>query len=281
MGLPDTMLALACMIAFAIGFWLLINRLTPFDDGAEYRDKNNSAYALRRGGILVGQAIAMSSAISIYGANQTAANFGWFLLALAWICVALMVSMFAVDKLVLVRVDNLKLLREGNLAVGFTEAGAYIGIGMILGSSLIGSGHSMLTTMASAVVFFLLGLLLICAAFWLLELATPYRLHDWLVAGKTTAGIETGLALVAISYAASPSVAGDVVSWGASLSGFGLTALVSVVLLIGSWLLVERFGPGHGAQQTHEQDNVAMSVARSAFIVMLSIAVNAAIVNVL
>jgi uncharacterized membrane protein YjfL (UPF0719 family) len=122
-------------------------------------------------------------------------------------------------------------MREGNTAVGVVEAGFYLGLGLILNGSLIGSSPDWQTGLASTVVFAVLGLLVVIGVYFLHDLVTRGVVRRGIAAGSLPAAFEIAGILVAVSLVVRVGVAGDFTGWGAGLAAFAATAVIAVVTL--------------------------------------------------
>lgn len=69
--------------------------------------------------------------------------------------------------------------RNGNAAIFLSSA--LLGVGAIVFTSIITTYDDMVTGLASTAIFGVLGLLLMAAAFWVVDLLTPGRLGELLV----------------------------------------------------------------------------------------------------
>lgn len=260
-GIVDAIVIIALMGMAIFALTKVWNAITPFDDRAEIHERGNYAYALQRGGLIVGQAVAMAAAVSTYDpANMLAATL-WLVGEFAYIGVALIVTRFVLDKVVLPTVDNTELLRKGNLGVAFMEAAFYIAVGLLLGGSLTGSAATVGLTVASSVVFFLLGLLALVAYWWAYELLTPGNsIRGRLIDGSTGAGIESAGVLLAAGIIIQRGVAGDFSSWGSDIGAFASVSLIGLVLMILAQLALNKFGPGVRLKDARNDDSVAHHV---------------------
>ena len=238
-----TLPGVAVVIFYVVVLWGVFDLMTPFNDREELFRKNNLAYLLQRLGLVAGQVIAMLAVIPDFDVDHPWESAGWLLLEGLWVAIALITARWFIDWVILRKTKNQELLLKGNLGVGIAEAGAYVGIGLLLGGSLTGTAETAWLSLASTVIFYLLGLLFVAAVFWLYELATPYHLRRNLEEGSVPAGIELAGVFVAACVAVQVGVAGDFESWGSDLVWFFVTALIALLLLGIIWgasLLLER-----------------------------------------
>lgn len=226
-SLPSVLIVLLYVIAL----WFTFDRMTRFNDRNEIVFKGNLAYLLQRLGLVAAQVIAMLAVIPGYDPAHIWTSLGWLLAEGLWVFVALVLARWFVDWLILPKIKNEELLLKHNLGVGLAEAGAYIGIGILLAGSLTGNASNLGVTVASTVVFYALGLLLVTAVFWLYEWVTPYSLRTLLQQGDVAAGIELAGVFVATALAVRVGVAGDLETWGSALAWFAITAAAAIVTL--------------------------------------------------
>jgi uncharacterized membrane protein YjfL (UPF0719 family) len=234
-ALPPTLPLVVLVLTSALALWWIINWLTPFDDEEEMFTQNNVAYTLQRVGILAGFCIALLPVISDYDKEHILPSLGWLSLEAIWVGAILLMVRRVVDTTLLPKVSNTSALKNGNLAVGIAECGAYLAAGLITGAALVGSANSTWLSVFSSTVFALLGIGLV----GLVVLLAPYQLrerieHEQVASAYLLVGLLIGSALVV-----RVGVAGDFTSWSDSLVAFSATALLAVVTLLISWWLVD------------------------------------------
>lgn len=239
-NLGHAALILGIVALFVGGGWHLLNALTHFDDNAELFQRHNGAYLAQRLGISGAQVIGMLPAIGHYDKAYPLASAAWLAAESAFVLAAVLLARPVVDWLVLPKVKNAKLLHEGHLAVGVTEAGFYLGVGFVVNGALTGDAGSWGAYVASTAGFYLLGLALVAGVFWLHELVTPYHLRDKIAEGSLPAAVEVAGVLTALGIVVRQGVAGDFDTWGASTARFGATVLFAVAVLYAFRWLIDR-----------------------------------------
>jgi len=276
-----TLPGVAVVIFYVVVLWWVFDLMTPFNDREELFRKNNLAYLLQRLGLVAGQVIAMLAVIPDFDVDRPWESAGWLLLEGLWVAIALITARWFVDWVVLRKTKNQELLLKGNLGVGIAEAGAYVGIGLLLGGSLTGTAETAWLSLASTVIFYLLGLLFVAAVFWLYELVTPYHLRRNLEEGSVPAGIELAGVFVAACVAVQVGVAGDFESWGSDLVWFFVTALIALLLLGLIWgvsLLLERAFWHVTKEQRTLTPTVTVATLRSGMMILAGV-VTATVLN--
>ena len=272
-GTPDWLIVLAVVAFWVTVLWHVLNAITPFNDHQEI-GRGNVAFAAQRCALVAAQVIAMRATFVGYDSTDKLSSFVWMMIEGLWVFIAILVSRYAVDWIVLPGIDNTELIRQGNGGVAAVEVGSYLGIGFILAGSLTGGAHTFALSLLSTVAFYLLGLLFVLAIFWLHELVTPYNLRDHLKQGSLTAGIEVGSLILAMSVVVSVGVAGDFTGWAIGIQAFLLTSVISVVLLYPSRWILNKFGPGQRDRDIQNgTEHVAAAAVSGTMLVVMGFAV--------
>lgn len=179
--------------------------------------QGNMAISIRRIGLYTGTAIAMYSSIN-----------GWMMQLIdgitivAFMLIALMIS----EKIILPSFNNIEALGKGNVAVGFTEAGLFIGTGIIASGSFSGEGPWI-----SSIVFFALGQIVLLTAIRLNEIFHKGTLKE-IENGNTSAGIMVGGLLIAYALILKSAIQGPFNGWVVDIESFFLSAAYGGLLLI-------------------------------------------------
>lgn len=216
-------------------------RTKEFDDDVHI-DDGNIAVGLRRGGLYLGIAIALSGAVD--GSSK-----GFFLDLIQLLIDGLIItgfmfsSRFINDFIMLgnmnndeeciktfVQPDGTKVV--GNTAVGMVEAGMYIATGFILNGSISGTGGTFIQGIASAVLFFIMGQLALLIFGFLYELITPFNVRNEIKDNNLAAGIGLGGILIALGIILMSSISGPFTGWANDLAGFCVYAIYGIVMLL-------------------------------------------------
>lgn len=216
-------------------------RTKTFDDDVHI-DDGNIAVGLRRAGLYIGIAIALSGAVK--GPSN-----GFFLDLSLLLFDGLIItgfmfsSRFINDFIMLgnisnddeciktfIRPDGSKTV--GNTAVGMVEAGMYIATGFILNGSFSGVGGTFFQSMASAVLFFIIGQITLLFFGFLYELVTPFNVRNEIKKNNLAAGIGLGGILIALGIILMSSISGPFTGWGNDIASFGIYAVYSIVMLL-------------------------------------------------
>ena len=237
--------ALTYVIVGIFFIWLVKRvddwRTKEFDDDAHI-DDGNVAIGLRRAGLYLGIAIALSGAMD--GSSK-----GFFLDVIQLLVDGLIItgfmfsSRFINDFIMLSNINNdeecIKVFQQpdgkevvGNTAVGMVEAGMYIATGFILNGSLSGAGGSFFQSVASAVLFFILGQTTLLIFGFLYELITPFNVRNEIKNNNLAAGIGLGGILMALGIILMSSISGPFTGWVNDLIGFGIYAVFGIIMLL-------------------------------------------------
>lgn len=228
---PFAFMRLVLLACFVMIFWRVLNAITKFDDEAELVVSRNWAFLAQRMGIVSAFIIGSWPAVVRDRGEDHFIDYVWQGAETLWVLVALLAASVVVDRVVLAQVHNTTAIRDGNLALGLTEAGFYVGLGFILSGSLTGSSSTWQQGLASTVVFGILGLAVMVAVYWLHELITPWHLRDNIRDGNVTAALEVAGILAALGVVVRIGVAGDFTGWRDGFVAFTATVIVAVFTL--------------------------------------------------
>ena len=237
-GLGDYAIAglkLLIVAAFIVLAWGLINKITKFDDHHALFEERNTAYALQRGGLVLGQAIALTSLISVK--DDTWADLAWLLLGGVWILALLL----GVRQLLPYLVPFDPEAGQTTVSVGLVHGAFYTASGLIIGAGLTGSAPSLATAIASMFVFTLLGLAVLAGAYLGNGMVRPYRLAERVRAGNLAAGLISSGFLVALVLVLHNAIAGEFTGWASGLIGFAVTALIALAVFYLLCVAVDRW----------------------------------------
>ncbi len=224
-------------------------RTKEFDDDVHI-DNGNAAVGLRRTGLYLGVAIALSGAMA--GGSK-----GFFpdiaqLFIDGLIITGFMFSCrFINDFIMLGNMNNdHECIKEfidtdgktcvGNTAVGMVEAGMYIATGFILNGSVSGGGGNVAQGIASAVLFFVLGQLALLAFGLLYEMVTPFNVRQEIKDNNLAAGIGLGGILIALGIILKSSISGPFTGWVSDIKGFAIYTVFGIIMLLIFRAVVDR-----------------------------------------
>lgn len=243
-------------------------RTKEFDDDVHI-DDGNVAVGLRRAGLYLGIAIALSGAMD--GSSK-----GFFLdliqlLIDGFIITGFMFSSrFINDFIMLGNINNdeecIKTFTApdgtqatGNTAVGVVEAGMYIATGFILNGAISGTGGTFVQGIVSAVLFFIVGQMALLIFGFLYELITPYNVRNEIKGNNPAAGIGLGGILIALGIILMSSISGPFTGWASDMASFVIYAVYGIVMLLIFRVVVDKLllPTTNIATEVEEDKNVA------------------------
>lgn len=238
-GLGDFALAglkLLIFTAFIVLAWSLINKITSFDDHHALFEERNTAYALQRGGLVLGQAIGLSSLIATRSNNELG-DFAWLIGGGIWVTGLFLLLRLVLAKLIPFRIDA----EHRTVSVGLARGAFSIASGLVIGAGLTGSAPSLGTALTSTVVFTTLGLAVLIGVYLLNGMVSPYLLNMRVREGSVSAAMIAGGFLVAFGLVLHNAIAGDFHGWLSGLIGFAITAVVAMLVFYLLCFAVDRW----------------------------------------
>jgi uncharacterized membrane protein YjfL (UPF0719 family) len=251
-------------------------RTKDFDDDVHI-DDGNVAIGLRRAGLYLGIAIALSGAMD--GSSK-----GFFLDLIQLLIDGLIItgfmfsSRFINDYMMLGNINNdkecVKIFKQpngekivGNTAVGMVEAGMYIATGFILNGSISGTGGTFIQGIVSAGLFFIVGQLTLLIFGFLYELITPFNIRNEIKKNNLAAGIGLGGILIALGIILRSSISGPFTGWTSDLASFSIYAIYGIVMLLIFRTVVDKLllpTTDIATEVTEDQNVAALIVVESA-----------------
>lgn len=237
----EMMLAIAAMVGNGVAYMVVAytfiygNKLAAdfwakgkgFDVDYAIEEESNLAAALRRGGLYLGLMIGMYGVIS-GPSDGLVADMAAIILYGAIVSVFFLGARIFNDFVLLGHMSNTSEVKNGNVAVGWVEAGGFVATGIIAMSSMMGEGGGWYT----AVGFFIVGQLLLLLVSVVYEVVTPWSVRDEISKGNPAAGLKLGGLMVAIAVAIHGAIATDFVSWQYNLSILAVEGVIAVVLMM-------------------------------------------------
>lgn len=222
-------------LGVVIGITLIVKFLTDKTHGVEecYRPYN-PAYGLRVTSAMVAATLALSGALN----GVTSETYLAYLITLVRdgvvISFVLMVVQAINEWLIVTGVDNSKAICERNMSVAITEVGGNVAAGILAYGAFHGGINGQLIP---ALVFLALGLGVLVFTFHAFDYFHPADLLGGVRKGDLPSGIVSAAILISISLVLKTAIAGEFVSWGASLYGFFGAAILGLGLLtVVHWL---------------------------------------------
>lgn len=239
----ETLESMATGVAYVVlGVVLLIvakiikDLLTPFKIDEHLTGKDNPALGLTMVGYFAGVMIVFIGSVigpdldDTLSLGELVAVIGVDVLYALGGIIALNVGRWVVDKLVLTQFSTVKeIIEDRNVGTGAVEFGCYIATALVIAGAIQGQGGGPL----SAVVFFILGQLVLVVFARLYQGFTRYDIHAQIEQDNVAAGVALGLSMIAIGVIVLKGASGDFLSWGENLTWFGIDALLGFVVLLG------------------------------------------------
>lgn len=224
-------------------------RTKNFDDDIHI-DDGNIAVGLRRAGLYLGIAIGLSGSMSGFSKGFFI-DFTYLLIDGVIIVLLMFLTRSINDFIMLKDIDNdeecIKVFEKnnkektiGNNAVGITEAGMYIATGFILHGSFSGTDGTLIQSISSSIVFFVLGQLFLLLFGFMYEIITPFNVKDEIKDNNLAAGIGLSGILIALGIILKSSIAGPFIGWANDLISFCSYAIWGIIMLLIFRAIVDR-----------------------------------------
>ncbi len=193
----------------------------------ELVERDNPAIALALVGYYAGLVLAIGGAIA-----GPAISLWWdlfYLIIYGLIGVVLLNASWYVCDWVILRSFKVsdELVRDQNQGTGAVVAGVCVANGFILFGAISGEGGGVIT----ALVYWIMGQIMLIIASLIYDLITPYSIHDEIEKDNVAAGVGFGGALAGMGVVIGLAGEGDFISWGENLPGYLLYAALGLVLL--------------------------------------------------
>lgn len=255
------------ILIIGLAKFLADRRTKEFDDDAHI-DDGNLAVGLRRAGLYLGIAIALSATI-----GGESSGFLSDVIILAADGLLILVCLFSCryinDKVMLGHINNDQECMKGNSAVGTVEACMYIATGFVINGSLSGLSNSFIEGILSTIIFFILGQFVLLLFGYLYEVITPFNVRDEIKENNLAAGLGLGGILIAMGIILRGSIEGPFTGWVTDIANFGMYALYGIIMLLIFRVIIDRIllPTTKLAVEIKEDKNIAaLLVAESAII---------------
>ncbi|MFP4092415.1 MAG: DUF350 domain-containing protein, partial [Cyclobacteriaceae bacterium] len=225
-----------CFILFLIGKFAYKLFQQKIKVGKELVENDNFAFAVAHVGYFTGLLLAISSAMigpSLGLIDDIIAIGMYGLLAIVLLNLSIIIN----DKLILRSFSVYKeIIEDHNVGTGVIEGANAIATGLIILGAVSGEGGGVLT----ALVFWLVGqiLLIITALFY--ARVTPFDVHDQIEKDNVAVGLGFAGAIIAIGNLIRFGLMIDFVSWEDSLINVGIDVLIGLAFLPLARLLTDK-----------------------------------------
>ena len=232
------------LVYVALGLIILVlskfinDVVTHYRIDEEVVQKGNTAIALGLSGYFLGVILVFVGAA--YQPFGLIVSDGWgfnrefafdvlrvFLYSLAGIAALNLVRLLT-EYLVLYKFSvRRELVERQNVAIGAVEFGMAIAIGLLIASSISGSGGGPDASLA----FFGMGLVVLILFTLFYELTTPFNIHEEIEKNNLAVGITLGGNLIAIGLVIFKAVFGDFLGWSEGIAQLLTFAVAGFILL--------------------------------------------------
>ena len=225
--LSSISLLIVYIFVFLIAKWLK-DLLTPFSINKQLTSDDNLAVAISMVGYFIGITIIYLGAVDGPGnglLKDLIAVGGYSLGGI----ILLNISRIINDKLILYKFSTIKeIIEDKNPGTGVVQAASYVASGLIIAGAIHGEGGGIL----SALIFFLVGQVILIIFALIYEKITPYSVHDEIEKDNTAAGLGFSGGIVAIGIIILKAISGDLISYQDHFSTLGFDVSLILVLII-------------------------------------------------
>lgn len=215
---------------FVVLLWVIIDKVTSFDDERELFVNKNMAYAVLRISIVLAQVIALVPLIAIRTGDfwpDIRPLLGWG----AAVSVVILLLNVVLDR-VLKSSGGRNQLTTITLPDAVLRGGFYVATGLIFHAALSGTADNLGQAIAASIVFALLGLVALVVGYVILGLIGPFRSRGKLPGNDLAASILSAGVVVGLGFILRLAIAGDFNGWASGIVGFAVTFVLGYVLLI-------------------------------------------------
>lgn len=219
------------VVALMVILWLVIDRITRFDDEKELFLHRNMAYAVLRIGIIGCQAVALLPLVGVNSGGSVWEDVGPLLGWGAAVTVVILLLNVVLDRL-LHRRSDADSLTTISMADAVSRGGLYLATGLILNAALSGTAPSLGQAIAASIVFAVLGLVALLLGYFVLGLIGPFRNRRAAGGNDLAAAIISTGVVIGLGFILRLAIAGDFTGWAAGIIGFAVTFVLGYVLLV-------------------------------------------------
>ncbi|MGH3712095.1 MAG: DUF350 domain-containing protein [Micromonosporaceae bacterium] len=254
--------------------WWIVNRATHFDDHSELFVRQNLSYAIQRCGLLFGQGIAMWPLLGSTG--RTGFDLAWLVGGGLWAMLLLGLLWPVLNRLV-GHGDMTDPQDRTERSTSVVRAAFFVASGLVISAGLSGEAPSITQGVISTVVFTALGLVVLYLAY-LVNGRVPMfdRFSRHVADGNVAAAIIAAGFTLGLGLVLHKAIAGDFTTWGVSLAGFAITALVATAgFYLISWLMDTLIITSATLKQVVREDQRLAATVTATMLVTVAAAVTA------
>ncbi len=219
------------LILLFIGKWAFKLRKSKINFSHELVEKDNLAFSFAYVGYFAGLILAVGSAI--YGESNglivDLVDMGIFgLLAI----ILLNLSSTIMDKITLSKFSIWKEITEDrNAGMGIIEGANYLGSGLIIFGAITGESGNLLFGIYTALLYWVLGQVLILISTALYNKLVPYDIHEEIEKDNVAAGIAYAGLIIAMGNLIRNGLMGNFDNWVDTLMEVGYEAGIGIIIL--------------------------------------------------
>ncbi|PTM06317.1 MAG: DUF350 domain-containing protein [Bacteroidetes bacterium] len=219
------------LILLFIGKWAFKLRKNKINFSNELVEKDNLAFSFAYVGYFAGLILAVGSAI--YGESNgllvDLVDMGIFgLLAI----LLLNLSSTIMDKITLSKFSIWKEITEDrNAGMGIIEGANYLGSGLIIFGAITGESGNLLFGIYTALLYWVLGQVLILISTALYNKLVPYDIHEEIEKDNVAAGIAYAGLIIAMANLIRNGLMGNFDNWVDTLMEVGYEAGIGIIIL--------------------------------------------------
>lgn len=228
---------------------------------------DNIPEAIRRAGLFIGAAIALSAPL-INGSKGTFVDDLILTVSDAIAILFLMlITVIVNDKIYIAHLDNGDAIIGGNATVGFIESGAYIATGLVLYGSFVGSGPWL-----SSIVFFILTQTVLFLIMKLYAFQASFNLKQAIDDNNLSAGILIAGMFISYGILLSTAVHGDFTNWLHDMKDFFSTVAFAIVLIafVFNSIIDKLFFPKIDIREAVKNRNIPVAIIAAAVKISLA-----------
>jgi len=208
--------------------------------GYELVENDNFAFCVAYVGYFVGLLLAIGSAVmgESDGLVADMINIGIYgLLSVVLLNVSLIIN----DKIIFSRFDMKKeILQDRNVGTGVIEGANAIATGLIVLGAIHGEGYGTGGPIVTAVLYWLLGQVILFVTSRVYNLITPYDIHEHIEKDNVAVGVGFAGAVIAIGNLIREALMHDFVSWTTTLTDVFVDVGIGLLFLPIARFLADR-----------------------------------------
>lgn len=231
----------ACFVLFGVGKLLygVVHRQVQVKH--ELVEKDNFAFAVAHVGYFIGLILAISGALigPTQGLIPDLIDIGIY----GGLAIVLLNLSVIVNDKVMFRKFSVyhEITEDRNVGTGAIEGANAVGTGLIIMGAISGQGGGVLT----ALVFWLVGQVLLVITAYIYAALVPYDVHDQIERDNVAVGLGFAGALISIANLIRFGLMGDFYSWADSLMEVGVDVAIGLLFLpLVRWLTDKILLPG-------------------------------------